>query len=216
MLDLLTRADNLPFSVALVVVVLLALLQFIGLADMFGADVEFDAHVDAHVHAGGGLSLDAGLLSLFGVGRVPFMMWLMILLGLFALIGLAGQEVLAAAIGVRWPAWAAALGAGGLALPATGALCRPLGRILPQDETSAIEVSALVGREAEIVIGTATPGNPARGRVIDPFGQAHYVMLEPDGTNQRFVQGERVLLIRREAEVFRAVTRGDHYLPRLD
>jgi len=211
MMDLLTHAGNLPFAVALAVVMLLALLQFVGLADILGAHL----HLDADVHADGDLAVDAGLLSLFGVGRVPFMMWLMILLVLFAVIGLTGQELLAAFAGVRWPAWAAALGSAALTLPATGAICRPLSRVLPHDETTAIDVQALTGREAEIVIGTAAPGNPARGRVIDRFGQTHYVMLEPDGADQHFVQGERVLLIRCENGLFKAIARGDHYLPKL-
>ena len=212
MLDLLTNTENLPFSVALCVVILLAVLQFVGLADILGADMDVDADVDVD----GDVGVDAGLLSLVGLGRVPFMMWLMILLSAFGLIGLAGQQILAALTGAPWSAWLAAPASGVLALPVTGAVCVPLGRIMPRDETTAIDVSALVGREAEIVIGTATPGNPARGKVMDHFGQIHHVMLEPDNADQRFVTGEKVLLVRREGDLFKAIVRGDHYLPKLD
>lgn len=41
-------------------------------------------------------------------------------------------------------------------------------------------------------------------------------MVEPDSEDQVFVEGERVLLVRREGDIFKAITRGDHRLPRLD
>lgn len=210
MLETFTQPYNLPFAVSLGVLVLLAMLQFVGLADIMGADA------DTEIAADGDMGVDAGLLSLIGLGRIPFMMWLMLLLGAFGVIGLAGQELLAALTGAPWSPWLVAPAAGLAALPVTGAICRPLGRILPEDETTAIEVASLVGREAEIVIGIASPGNPARGRVTDRFGQTHYVMLEPDNSDQRFVEGETVLLVRHEGDLFKAISRGDHYLPRLD
>ena len=214
MIELLTEPTSLPFSVALGVVVLLAVLQLVGLGDLLGHDL--DADVDVHVDVDHDLAVDAGLLSLIGVGRIPFMMWLMILLSVFGVIGLAGQHFLEALTGAPWSAWLVSAGAALVALPATGAVSRPLGRVLPKDETTAIDVAALVGREAEVVIGTASPGNPARAKVTDHFGQTHYVMLEPDNAGQRFVQGEKVLMVRREGELFKAIARGDHYLPRLD
>lgn len=212
MIELLTEPTSLPFSVALGVVLLLAVIQLVGLGDLLGHDLDADVHVDLDHD----LAVDAGLLSLIGVGRVPFMMWLMILLSMFGVVGLAGQHFLEALTGAPWSAWLVSAGAALVALPATGAVSRPLGRMLPKDETTAINVVALVGREAEVVIGTATPGNPARAKVTDHFGQVHYVMLEPDNADQRFVQNEKVLLVRRDGELFKAIARGDHYLPRLD
>ncbi len=212
MFDLALQPEGLPFSVALAVVALLALLQVIGLGDMLGADTDVDVDVDVD----GDMAVDAGLLSLLGIGRVPFMMWLMILLSLFGVIGLAGQHFLEALTGAPWSPWLVSAGSAFVSLPATGAISRPLGRMLPKDETTAINVSALVGREAEVVIGTASAGNPARAKVTDHFGQTHYVMLEPDNADQRFVQSEKVLIVRREGELFKAIARGDHYLPRLD
>lgn len=212
MIELLSQPESLPFSVALGVVLLLAVMQLVGVSDLLGADVDADVDLDVD----GDLALDAGLLSLLGIGRVPFMMWLMILLSIFGVVGLAGQHFLEALSGAPWSAWLTGPGAALVALPATGAVSRPLGRIIPKDETTAIDIAALVGREAEVVIGTATPGNPARGKVIDHFGQTHYVMLEPDNAGQRFVQSEKVLLVRRDGDLFKAIARGDLYLPRLD
>jgi len=220
MIELLTRSGSLPFTVALGVMLVLALVQIVGVGDLLGADGHADVHVDAHAGGAhveaGHFHLDAGLLSIIGFGRLPFLMWLMLLLGVFGTIGLAGQELLVSLTGHPLTAWIMGPLAALTALPATGAIARPLGRILPHDETTAIDVAQLVGREAEIVIGTAAQGSPARGRVVDHHGQAHHVMLEPDNAGQRFVSGERVLLVRREGELFKAIARGDHYLPRLD
>lgn len=211
MLELVTAAENLPFSVALGVVGVLALLQVIGLGDMLGGDGDVDLDLDAD----GEMALDSGLLSLIGLGRVPFIVWLMVLLSAFGIIGFSVQELLEALTGSPWTAWLVGPAVGAAALPITGALSRPLGRLLPHDETSAIDRAALIGREAEIEIGTAMPGSPARAKVTDHYGQVHLVMLEPDNDGQRFVQGERVLIVRREGELFKAIARGDHYLPKL-
>lgn len=207
MIEILTRAGNLPFSVALALVLMLALVQLVGAGDLIGGDADFD--IDGHG------SLDAGLLSFAGVGRVPFLMWLMLLLIVFGLTGLLGQELLISLTGHPLTAWIMGPLAAFVSLPLTGAIARPLGRIMPRDETTAIDTIMLIGREAEIVIGTATQGSPARGRVVDHHGHPHHVMVEPDNEGARFVQGERVLLVRKEGETFRAITRGDHYLPRL-
>jgi hypothetical protein len=208
MLELFLQPDNLPFSVAIVLMLMLALLQLVGLGDVIGGDAELGAPGD--------MSIDAGLLSLVGLGRLPFLMWLMLLLTLFGLIGLGGQKLIAELTGHTLTAWIAGPAAALATLPLAGALARPLGAIVPRDETTAISLGALVGREAEIVIGTATKGSPARARVIDHFGQTHYVMVEPDNDGQAFGQGERILLVRFERTLFLAITRGENYLPRLD
>jgi hypothetical protein len=69
MLDHLVNPDNLPFSVALGVMLLLSLLQLAGLGDILGSDA--DADIDMDADAGGDMAMDAGLLALFGIGRIP-------------------------------------------------------------------------------------------------------------------------------------------------
>jgi hypothetical protein len=200
--------ENLPFSVAIALMALLGLVQILGLGDVIDGDAGIDTPGD--------LTIDAGLLSLMGLRRLPFLMWAMLLLTAFGLIGLAGQQALAALTGHTLSAWLAGPIAALAAIPVTGALARPLAAIMPRDETTAIDLIALVGREAQIVIGRAAKGNPARARVVDHFGQMHHVMVEPDNDGQIFGEGEHVLLVRQEGEIFRAITRGDTYLPQLD
>lgn len=187
---------NLPFAVALALMVLLALLQAFGLGHVFG-DHDLDADSD------GGLA--DGLLVALGVGRVPFMIWLATFLLLFAGIGVGIQSLADSLLGAPLDAWLAAVLAAVAALPANGAIVRSLARILPGDETTAVGLDSLVGRRATIVTGRAAAGNPARARVKDRFGHPHHVMVEPHEADSEMLEGDDVLLVRRENETFYGV-----------
>ncbi|MEP6011570.1 MAG: OB-fold-containig protein, partial [Parasphingorhabdus sp.] len=97
-------------------------------------------------------------------------------------------------------------------LPVTGILSRPLSRIIPKDETTAVSIDDLTGRRATIDIGTAKPGFPARAKAKDRHGYSHALMVEPDSDDGIFNAGEEVLLVRREDDIFKAVAVGTHWL----
>jgi hypothetical protein len=200
-LEFLAASPNVAFSVAIGLMFVLGILQAIGLGGDFGLDLDHDADVD--------------LLGWLGVGQVPLVILLVVFLASFGLIGLVGQQVALGMTGALLPAFIAAPAAAALALPTTGLLARGLSRVLPHDFTTAIDIDDLVGSGATIVTGRATRGSPARARAEDRHGQAHYLMVEPDTADASFVEGERILLVRREAGVFRAISRGDHHLPHL-
>ncbi len=88
------------------------------------------------------------------------------------------------------------------ALPLTGIFARGLNRILPGDETTAVSLDNLLGKRAEIVVGEARRGSPARGRVRDAHGQTHYVMVEPSDDTGWLATGATALLVRREGDLF--------------
>jgi len=184
---------NMPFAAALVLMALLALLQAFGLGQAFG-----DADLDADT---GGGPMD-GLLSFLGLGRVPFMVWLASFLLLFAALGAGGQALAESLLGAPLDRWVAAVLAAVAALPVTGVLVRPIAAILPRDETSAVGLDSLVGRRARIVTGRAAAGHPARARVHDRHGRPHYVMVEPHEPGSEMLEGDDLLLVRRESETF--------------
>ena len=206
----LLEPHNLPFAAAAILLLFIALAQVIGMGDLLegaDADVDFDLDVDAGDSVDGlaGDGVLASALSLLGIGRVPILIWLSVLLFVFAAIGVAGQQVLIGTIGAPLPMLFAGLAAGAAALPVTGILTRPLERLLPKDETSAVGLGSLVRRDAEIQIGTARAGSPARSKVLDHHGQAHFVMVEPNDPAGELREGDTVLLVRREGETFYAV-----------
>jgi hypothetical protein len=207
--DFWLASANLPFAGAGFLLVGLMLIQLLGAADLVpDLDSDMDGEVD-------GFGAADGLLSFLGLGKLPLMIWLALLLLLFMIIGYAGQQIIEGMTGALLPALLAAPLAAVAAIPATAIVARPLHRIMPKDETTAVSIDSLVGRFALIEGGTATPGSPARAKVKDIHGHLHFVMVEPDNDGQQFDPGEKLLLVRREGKVFKAISQGAQHLPQL-
>jgi hypothetical protein len=202
--------ENLPFAGAGFLLIGLMLLQISGASD-FAPDLDTDMDSDVD-----GMGVADGLLSFLGLGRLPLMIWLALLLLAFMLIGYIGQQILQGATGALLPAWIAGPLAALAAIPATAILARPLGRIIPKDETTAVSIDSLVGRFAVLQTGTAKPGSPARAKVLDVHRHPHFVMVEPDNEGQQFSTGEKLLLVRRDGDVFKAISQGGQHFPRLE
>ena len=196
--------ENIVFVSAIVLMLLIGAVQAIGIAGDFDLDIHGDADLPGW--------LELGWL---GLGRLPLLMLLAIFLALFGMIGLIGQHLLLDFAGAMLSPLIAAPAAFLASLPLTGFAARSLAPLLPRDQSSAVPLDALTGSFARIVTGVARSGSPARARVEDVYGQAHYVMVEPDNAGQTLEEGENILLVRREEHVFRAISHGDHYLPRL-
>ena len=196
----LLASSNLPFLLALVALAVIALLQVTGLGDVIEDAGDFDS--PDGLEAGG---FGEALTTLLGLGRVPFLIWLASLLLAFGSIGLIGQSLIADMFGAPLSAGWAALLAGVAAVPLNSLAVRPLGAVMPKDETTAIALDDLVRRDAEIQIGTARACSPARAKVIDLHGQAHFVMVEPHDATTELRTGDTVLLVRREGQTFYGV-----------
>ncbi len=198
--------ENVLFAAGFLVLIGLVVLQFSGFGDI-GPDLDSDV---------GSPDIGDGLLAFLGMGRLPLMIWLALFAMLFTLIGFAGQQLVQTLTGGLLSPLVAAPAAALMALPITAILARPLAHIMPKDETTAVSLDSLLGRFAFVEIGTARAGSPARAKVIDIHGLPHFVMVEPDNDDQILQTGEKLLLVRREGTVFRAISHGDHHLPRLE
>lgn len=204
----LLEPHNMPFAAALVIMLVLAIVQLIGVADFGDADIDLDADSDGLPDAG----MFDGLLTLLGIGRIPLTIWLALFLFLFAGIGLSIQEFAESLTGAPLYSWLAAVVAAGLTLPVTGVLARPLGRIMPKDHTTAVSTESLIGRRATITVGIARTGSPARAKVKDVHGQTHHVMVEPHEEASEIHAGDEVLLVRREGNQFYATALSERRL----
>ena len=204
---------NLPFAIAFAILFLLAIAQVIGLGDLLG---DHDAHADVgHGDVGHAGPVD-GLTSLLGIGRVPFLVWLSLLLLMFSGIGVTGQFALDALSGSMInPGIAAALAAFP-SLLLTSVFARFLEPIMPRDETTAVDVSSLLGKRGTVSIGTAKRGSPARVLTRDRHGHPHNVMVEPHEDGAEFLQGDEVLLVRLEDGLFYAISTADRRLGPVD
>ena len=210
-------SHNLPFTIALLTMLGIALLEGIttllglGLSSLLGHFLpDIDAQPDLDVdhpdvdtpHAGTSLG---HLLSWINVGRVPLMVLLIIFLTIFALLGYTLQAIFLIIIGHMLPELLAALVSLLLSLPLVRLLGKFLGKLMPNDETEAISEETFIGRVATITLGTAIKGRPARAKFQDNYGTTHLVMVEPESTEEVFNQGDKVILLERLGGKFLAV-----------
>ncbi|HEX8447412.1 MAG TPA: OB-fold-containig protein [Sphingomonas sp.] len=184
----------LPFAIAFVVMVGIGLIEAIGLG-LGHLDLDADGDVDL-----------GSMLGWLGLGgELPILIWLTSLLGCFTLAGVAIQQAASALIGdpLAWPA-----AAGGAFL--IGAMLNTLAanglrRVMPGFETTVITTDDLLMHRGTILEGTARRGSPARAKVVDRHGQAHFIMVEPHADPDAISSGETALLVRREGRLFFAV-----------
>lgn len=195
MFSLFLTPAYLPFAIAFIVMIGIGLIEAIGLG--LG-----QLDLDAEATTAGG----EGALDWLGLGgELPILIWLTSLLGCFTATGVAIQQAASALTGMplAWP-----LAAGG-ALVVGGTLNRfvasGVARVMPAFETSVISTDDLLRRRGTILEGVARRGSPARAKVVDQHGQAHFVMVEPHDDSAVIHAGERALLVRRDGGLFFAL-----------
>ncbi len=174
--------------------------------DIDGLDgLEADAPATAPEISGGG-----GVLSWLGIGRMPFLIWLGSALMAFGLSGMALQLSLRDLFQIFAPAGLVSLPAAVFALWFARGFGAAFARLLPQTKTEALSEGALGRRRGTITQGTASRGRPAEVRVMDRFGNAHYLRAEPLSDQEQIAQGTEVLVIRdRRAERYVLVPLSD-------
>lgn len=205
-------SGNAPFAIALLIMFGLAAVELIALVTGFSVNDVVDDFVVGHleVTAGSGSGMEATgpgeatsavgrFLAWLHVGRVPVLMLLIVFLTVFGVFGLVAQGMVRAVTGFALPSVIAAPAVFMAALPVVRAASGLLARMMPRDETSAVDIATLIGRTAIVTGGTARTGLPAQARVRDSFGTDHYVLVEPEDDGATFATGSVVLLVRQHA-----------------
>jgi hypothetical protein len=196
---------NAPFAAALCLMVLIGAVEALGLG--LGA-VQPDWAAD--------LNGNADVLGWLGIGQVPLLILIVLFLALFSLLGFGIQMLASAFWGSPLSAWIAAPAAAVASLPLLGASARAAARILPGDETTAVDRDSLLGKRATVTVGTARVGSPARAGVLDQHGQRHFVMVEPTDERTAVPSGQSLLLVRREGDIFIGLAEGEDLSLTLD
>jgi len=214
----LTAPQNMPFSIAIVVMLMIVVLEAVsiflgaGLSEVVDSALpEIDADVDLDVDADVDFGTDVStfnvtkVLHWFRVGDVPVLMLFVVFLTSFGLAGLTLQAVCQMMTSFYLPGSVASVPAFLAAVPSVRFLGGLLSRYMPKDETYVISENSLIGRVATIVAGTATPGHPVQAKVKDEYGQTHYLLVEPDKVDEVFEGGEKVVLVSRVGAVYKAI-----------
>lgn len=223
-LDFFLAPQNGLFTLAAVVALVIMLAQALGLLIGFGLsealenllpDFDTDLDLDADVGVDGDVDMDADLdlgepglfESFFGwlnVGRVPLLVLLLSFLGSFAGGGYLLQALSAGFVGLL-PAFLVGPVALAAALPATRGTSRVLGRILPKEETYAIDPEDFVGELATVTLGPVVRATAGKARVMDAHGNLHFVRVRAARPDASFDVGAEVLLVRLEGKIFEAI-----------
>ena len=198
--DILLAPDVRPFAVAATIMLalggieLLTTLVGFSLSQVVGKDIEADG--------------DSGLGGLFlwiNAGRLPLLVLIILALGVFAIAGFFLQGP-AHGVGLSIPASIAAIAAAGFSLPVIRVTSRGIARIIPRDETYAVEEADFIGHVAEVSIGPLDQGLPGRVRLKDVFGNWHSLVARASSDSTPLPVGASVLLVDRDAKSFIAIS----------
>src|SRR5262249_17799857 len=169
--DILLAPEVRPFAVAAAIMVALGgievLTTMVGLSisELIGHDVSLEA--DHHGGFGG------PLLWVYP-GRSPLVFLRILGLCVFSLGGFLHQLV-GHVLGFVIPVSIAVLAAVAGSLPVIRTTSRGLARIIPRDETYAVNDVDFVGQIATVTVGPLDQGLPGRVRLKDVFGNWHTV-----------------------------------------
>jgi hypothetical protein len=135
---------------ALTAIEMLCLLVGFSLGEAIDKASGYDGHNDG-----------TGLFNWLNAGGVPILVLLLISLGMFAISGFVIQGV-AQTVWKLIPAAPASFAAFVVSLPAVRISSEFVARIVPKDETYAVDLSDFVGRTGEVTVGPLDQGLPGR------------------------------------------------------
>tara|TARA_Y100000296_G_scaffold64612_1_gene75897 strand:+ start:2381 stop:2983 length:603 start_codon:yes stop_codon:yes gene_type:complete len=189
MADILLSPTNFWFSVALIAVFFVFILELISV--FFGVSMLGLNDDIGDIDSNGFLS--SAFANFLNLNKVPFLIWLVIFLTLFGLAGL----IINGLTPVQLPQLLSITLAITIGILITRKCAVFIAALLPSSETSAINNDDFIGAVAEITIGRASRGNPAEAKFTDSFSQPHFVLVEPFEKEELFAQGERVILVQK-------------------
>lgn len=183
---------NGPYLFAISFVLLIGVFEIVSL--LFGQMLSgfLDAHLTHYDSLTSGYTGQA--LDYLHIGRIPALVVLCLLAGYFGLFGLLIQHC---AVSIWQTPLSNALlipvnlAVSVLAVHYSGKIIAPW---LPRDESTAMTEEQFVGHMAVITGPSAVAGCPCEGRFTDQYGQAHYLLLEPEA-GKTLHKGDRVLIV---------------------
>ncbi|AFT78852.1 hypothetical protein AMBLS11_11375 [Alteromonas macleodii str. 'Black Sea 11'] len=193
MTDVLLSPANFWFSISLIAVFFVFILELV--STVFG--VSLLGLGDDFAELDGEGFLNTSFANWLNINKVPFLIYLVVLLTLFGLTGLIINGITASALGFTLPAFVSVPLAFVISLLVTARTVKIISGLLPSVESSAVNSDDFIGSVAEITIGKASRGNPAEAKFTDHYSQPHFVLVEPFEEEELFTQGERVILVKK-------------------
>ena len=211
MSEFLLAPQNFPFAVALAIMALLTVLEFLAIVFAGHTSHVLDGLLpELHLGDVDGSELAVAswldrFLGWLHFGKVPVLMLLALFLLGFGFAGLALQGLLRNLTGFMLPGWFAALAVLPVTLPFVRIGGSVLAKVMPRDETQSVSAQSFIGQVATIVLGTARTASPAQARLRDKHGPTHYIMVEPDEADEQFEAGDTVLIVAQAGPTYHAI-----------
>jgi hypothetical protein len=200
--DILLAPEVRPFAVAAAIMAVLGAIELLttlvgfSIGEFLGNDVSVEG--DGHDALG-------GLFLWINAGRLPLLIFIILALGVFSIEGFMLHGI-AHGVGITMPTWIAGFVAFAGSIPVVRITSRGIARIIPRDETYAVNDSDFVGQVATVSIGPLDQGLPGRVRLKDVFGNWHTVAARASSDSEALPVGASVLLVDRDARSFIAIS----------
>ena len=194
-----------PFAIAAVMIVIVGGIEVTSM--VIGASLsELVGHVVDFENNGDNAFINA--VAWLNVGGVPLLVFIVVILGMFSIMGFVIQDI-ARAVAGPLPLIAAVPLACAASVPLVRSTTRLVSRVVPKDESYAVELSDLVGRIGQVAVGPLDQGLPGRVRVRDAHGNWHTVTASAAPDSPPLPIGAAVLLVDRSAAHFTAIAAPD-------
>lgn len=198
-MNILTAPETWPFGACLAIMVGLSIIEGAGLLLAHSPSGMLDSLIP-EIPDGA-----SGVLGWLHVGKVPLLVLLILFLSGFALAGYVLQASVQSISGLLLPAWMASIPATLAGISTVKAIGGLLAKVIPKDESSAVSEQTLIGRSGVVIQGVARDGMAAQAKVRDSYGRSHYVMVEPDLSDEIFAEGSDILLVKKVGSRFKCI-----------
>jgi hypothetical protein len=188
-IEFLTHEANAPYFFALSFLVILFVFEVLGwligmsLSHAFDSLIDFDADTDLGGH-----------LTLLGLGKVPFIIWLTFFFGLFSILGYAINAISNSVVGFL-PMWLSIVPVAIVSFMINGVFCKVFASVFPRFETTAVSTDTFSGRVAKVTIGNATFTKFAMGVVLDEHNTSHNIRIQAMDNGIVLNQNNQVILV---------------------
>lgn len=205
MWELITHPSNIVFSISLCLMLCFSSLEILlvslggnsqGFFDYFLPEESSNSTSQQHS------SFLSPYLAWIYLGRIPFFIWISILLSTYGLLGLFIQHTAQQITTHTFSAWLISPVCFVLCLPIVRYMSKFMGKLLIEKESAALKDEELLGHTATIILADAKLNAPAQAKVRDKRGQNHYVLVEAEH-DEILRRGQAVVLSRRTKSGFR-------------
>ncbi len=215
MLELFLDSNNLAFSVSLVIMLLIGVLELLSAGAASGAldsifpdiDMDLDVEVDVDIEVDAEIEVPAlsKLLGWIKPGKIPMLIYFIIFLSVFSLTGFIGQSIIKGIITIYLPWFFAVPGAFFITVIVSRFISLVASNVVIKDETSAVSSKNFIGKTAVVTMGTARKGCSAEAVLKDKHGQNHYIRVEPDEDTEEYPKDSTVLLVKKQDNIFKCI-----------